>query len=107
MPFPALGPKVCLVLGPVRGQRSEFSPGWLSFHVALGSLLRRPWAGVGNTAQGAFFFFLFRAAPTAYGSFQAGGQIRVTATGLCHSHSNSGTEPRLQPTPQLTEMPDP
>ena len=29
-----------------------------------------------------FFFFSFRAAPTAYGGSQARGQIRAVATGL-------------------------
>ena len=37
------------------------------------------------------FFFLFRAAPTAYGGSQARGQIRATAAGLCHSHRNVGS----------------
>ena len=34
------------------------------------------------------FFLLFRAAPTAYGSFQARDQIGATAASLHHSHSN-------------------
>ena len=40
-----------------------------------------------------FFFFLsfFRATPEAYGGSQA--------AGLRHSHSNSGSEPHLRPTP--------
>ena len=46
------------------------------------------------------------AAPTAYGSSQAGGQIGAAAAGSCHSHSNVGPEPHLQPTPQLTAVPD-
>ena len=33
------------------------------------------------------FFFFFRAALTAHGGCQAGGQIRAVATGLRHSHS--------------------
>ena len=37
-----------------------------------------------------FIFCLFREAPTAYGSSQARGQIRVTAAGL--HHSNMGSE---------------
>ena len=52
-----------------------------------------------------FFFCLFAiswAAPAAYGGSQAKGPIGTVATGLCQSHSNSGSEPRLQPTPQLT-----
>ena len=53
------------------------------------------------------FFFLFRAAPMAYGGSQARGPIRVIAAGLYHSHSNLGSEPPLRPTPQLMAMPDP
>ena len=44
---------------------------------------------------------LLRAAPMAYGSSQAMGQIRAVAAGLYHSHSNSGSERGLRPTPQL------
>ena len=66
-----------------------------------------------------FFFFVFClfvvvvvvaipwAAPAAYGGSQARGRIGAAATGLRQSHSNSGSEPHLQPTPQLTAMPDP
>ena len=50
-----------------------------------------------------FFFFDFpRAASAAYGGSQARGLIRAAAAGLCQSHSNTGSEPSLQPTPQLT-----
>ena len=52
-------------------------------------------------------FLLFRATPTTYGSFQARGLIGSTAAGLHHSHSNVGSEPSLQPTPQLKAMPEP
>ena len=48
-----------------------------------------------------FFFSLFRATPEAYGSSQARGQIGASAGGLHHSHNNTGSELRLQPTPQL------
>ena len=51
--------------------------------------------------------FLFRAAPAAYGGFQARGQIGAPAAGLHHSHSNAGSEPHLQPTSQLMAPPDP
>ena len=47
------------------------------------------------------FFVFFRAAPAAYGSSQARGQIRAAAVVLRHSHGNARLEPRLQPTPQL------
>ena len=46
------------------------------------------------------------AAPAAYGGSQARGRIRAVATGLRQSRSNTGSEPSLQPTPQLTAMPD-
>ena len=56
------------------------------------------------------FFFVFLlflwAAPTAYGGSQARGQIGAVAIGLRQSHSNGGSEPRLQPTPQLMATPD-
>ena len=51
--------------------------------------------------------FAFWAAPVAYGGSQARGQIRATAAGLCHSHSNITSELRLRPTPQLRQHPDP
>ena len=45
-----------------------------------------------------YIFFLFKATPAAYGSSQARGQIRATAAGLYHSHSNSGYKTHLWPT---------
>ena len=58
-----------------------------------------------------FFFFYFLlflwAAPAAYGGSQARGRIGAVAAGLRQNHSNAGSEPRLQPTPQLTATPDP
>ena len=54
-----------------------------------------------------FFFFLsfspifFRAVPTAYGNSQARSQIRDIAASLHHSHSNTGSDPHLWPTPQV------
>ena len=54
-----------------------------------------------------FFFSFFRVASATYWSSLARGWIGVTAPGLSHSHSNTGSEPHLQPTPPLTAMPDP
>ena len=65
-----------------------------------------------------FFFFAFLsfvvvvvaiswAAPAAYGGSQARGQIGAVAASLRQSHSNAGSEPRLQRTPQLTATLDP
>ena len=47
------------------------------------------------------------AAPPAYGSAQARGQIRAVAAGLRHSHGNVGSKRRLQPAPQFMARPDP
>ena len=54
-----------------------------------------------------FFFLTFLAAPKAYGSSQTRGQIRATAASLHQSYNNTGSELHLQPTSQLTAMPDP
>ena len=48
-----------------------------------------------------FVFVFFRAAPAAYGSYQARDWIRAVADGLCHSHSNTRSKPCLWPTPQF------
>ena len=63
------------------------------------------------------FFFLFyfifclfafsRVSPSAYGGSQARSRIGAVAAGLRQSHSNTGSKPRLQPTPQFTATPDP
>ena len=53
-----------------------------------------------------FFLLLFRAAPTAYGGSQARAPIGATAVSLHHSHSDSGSESHLCPTPQLMATPD-
>ena len=53
-----------------------------------------------------FFFGISWATPAAYGGSQARGLIGAVATSLCQRHSNAGSEPCLQPTSQLTAMPD-
>ena len=53
----------------------------------------------------ALFFFFLRAAPVAHES--ARGQIKAAATGPHHSHGNAGSEPHLQPRPQLLAKPAP
>ena len=53
------------------------------------------------------YFCLFRAAPAAYGSSQARGQIGTAAASLHHSHSNARYESHLQPTPQVMATPYP
>ena len=57
-----------------------------------------------------FFFFLpifFRAVPTACEGSQARDVIGAVAANLHRSHSNTGSEPCLQPAPQFTATPDP
>ena len=54
-----------------------------------------------------FSFFVFLPFLTAYGVSQARGLISAIATSLCQSHSKVGSEPHLQPTPQLMATPDP
>ena len=47
---------------------------------------------------------LFSAAFAAYGGSQARSLIGAVATGLHHSHSNTGSKLCLRPTPQLRAM---
>ena len=74
----------------------------LSFHSAVGP------ANQGTHPVQIWFFCLFvslfRAACVAYGGSQARGPMRAIATSLHHRHSNTGSEPRLWPTPQLTAI---
>ena len=53
------------------------------------------------------YIFFNRAAPAAYGSFRARGQIGAVVACSCHSHSNAGSEPHLRPIPQIEATPDP
>ena len=57
--------------------------------------------------QGRLFFFFVFLPFLGLVPQHARGQIGAIATGLRQSHSNTGSEPRLQPTPQLTATPDP
>ena len=54
-----------------------------------------------------FCFLLFRTPPVAHGSSQARHWIGAAATSFRQSHINTGSQPSLQPTPQLMAMPDP
>ena len=51
-----------------------------------------------------YYYFAFQGCTSAYGRSQARGRIGVAAASLHHSHSNAGSEPSLQLTPQLTAM---
>ena len=54
-----------------------------------------------------FLFLFFRTTPAANGASKARGPIGAIAASLRHSHTNVGSEPCLQSTPQLMAMPDP
>ena len=69
-------------------------------------LTARPPGDSGMSCFVLFVCLLFRAALEAYGGSQARGQVGATAAGLRQSHNNARSEPCLQPTPQLTTMPD-
>ena len=71
--------------------------------------LKQRWIPKSNQTFYLFFFFfpfLFRAPLVAGGGSQARSLIGATAASLHHSH-NARSQPHLQPTPQLTAMPDP
>ena len=53
------------------------------------------------------FCFFFRSPLVAYRRSPARSWIRVAAASLHHSHSNTRSQPCLQPTPQLAATPDP
>ena len=53
------------------------------------------------------FIFFLMATTAAHGSCQARCLIGATASGLCHSHSNTGSELHLRPTLLHVEMLDP
>ena len=94
-----------------------FSPNWIynspgikgyshrkqpqHFHGVLGN------TGGANFLWGLYLFAFSRAAPEAHRGSQARGRIRAVAASLRQSHSNVGSKPSLQPTPQLTAKPDP
>ena len=85
--------------------------GCLSLTHTLHLLLPKPPPDTPCPTPGSLYFFNFFAiswaAPEACGGSQARGRIGAVAAGLCQSHSNAGSEPHLQPTPQFTATPDP
>ena len=52
-----------------------------------------------------YLFFAFQGHTHGIQKFQARGQIGVTLASLHYCHSNAGSKPHLQPTPQLMAMP--
>ena len=83
---------------------SEFS---LKQHdVSLPSLMHGHTFKKWRNGKYILFFFVFLGPYLQPGSNQARGRIRSVATGLRHSHSNSGSILHLRPILQLTAMPD-
>ena len=81
----------------------HYNISWISLHATFMSPFHTPFLFIFIFV----FFAFFRAAPVAYGAFQARGLIGAVATGLRQYHSNAGSEQGLQPTPQLSATPDP
>ena len=52
-------------------------------------------------------FLMYSCFLRLFSAAQARDQIRAAAASLCHSHSNVGSMPHLQPPPQLTATPEP
>ena len=77
----------CIVEGP----SSSLNP--------LIQMLISSWETLTDASINNVFCLLFRATPAACGSSQARGRTVATASGLNHSHSNTGYEPCLWPTP--------
>ena len=68
------------------------------FYMVLTQRVDSQWGDTGLSPGRILFFFFFgllRAAPTAYGSSQAKGQIGAAVAGLHHSHSNARSEPHM------------
>ena len=70
----------------------------------VGLLFHCPWHSPHCLHLFIYFFLLSFPGPHLG---QMEGPIRAVATGLCHSHSNTRSEPHLQPTPQLMATQDP
>ena len=73
----------------------NLNPFWVNFCVWYKTVVRFHPFACGNFLN--IIFFLFMATPAAHGSSQARGQIRASAAGLHHSHSNTGSKPNPHP----------
>ena len=71
--------------------------------IANGCLHLTNWANP-KSHSSIFFFFSFLC---GIWKFLGQGLNRAAAASLCHSHSNTRSEPHLRSIPQLTAMPDP
>ena len=79
--------------------------------VGFGYLLYQQWKVYLSPSLPVFVFVLsfclFQGRSCGISRFPGQGLNQAVASGLSQSHSNAGSRPRLQPTPQLTAMPDP
>ena len=64
-------------------------------------------SGEGAERGESLIFFFLRAIPVPYGGSQARAHIGAAAAALHHSHSNTGSELHLRPSPQLMAMLEP
>ena len=81
----------------------------ISFFFFCHIILRQPRISLYGSIYLFIYFVLcsFRAALVAYGGSQDRDVIGAVAAILRQSHSNTRSELRLRPTPQLMAMPDP
>ena len=75
---------------------------WACFPVSVGCLYF--FGKMSNQILCPFILSFFRAAPVAHrGNLARGVELEPAAASLYHSHSNMGSNSRLQPTPQLRQ----
>ena len=109
---PKLNPTLSFLTSPSCGPTilqpgHPFDPSIPVPHSTNREVLLTPPRSLSNLCLFLCLFAISRAAPEAHGVSQARGPIGAVAAGLLQSHSNAGSEPRLQPTSQLMATPDP
>ena len=93
--------------------RPEIEPSWMLVGFVTAEPQQKFQMLINLFCFGLFWLFVvvvvcfFRIASMAYGGSQAWVPIGTVAADLHHSHSNVGSEPHLQPTPQLAATPYP
>ena len=88
--------------------RPEIEPSWMLVGFVTADPQQKFQMLIILCCFGLFLFVcFFRIAPMAYGGSQAWVPIGAVAADLHHSQSNVGSEPHLQPTPQLAATPYP
>ena len=95
---------VCILLSVSPGRRQLPAAEKIAYSSSVPRMCTEPGIQWALIPQRNIYMLLFRA--TSYGSSQAKSPIGAIAASLRHSHSNTGSESHLQPTPQLMAMLD-